>query len=163
MAAQRSSTADGEAAMPHIRHMLCVCALLLLPSLGACSPSPRLAPVSGTVVFDDGMPVTYGTIEFMPDRGGAAGRGTIDGTGRFAVTTAGRSGAVAGRHRVIVTQFTVLEGVAPHRHPGSSPASARHIVDPRYAYRDTSGLDVVVKPDTPNDLVITVSRKHPAP
>jgi hypothetical protein len=143
--------------MIHSRRSLFAGAVLLLTHVAGCGRRQVLVPVRGRVVFEDGLPVAHGTIEFMPRGGGAAGRSTIDTAGRFSLTTAGRTGAVLGEHDVIVVQFAVAEGVVPHVHPAGIPVKNGRKVDPRHSRAASSGLTAVVTSGHPNDLVIRVS------
>jgi hypothetical protein len=129
--------------------------ILLAAAAGGCSRAAPLVPVTGRVVFPDGAPVTFGTIEFALRSGGPPARSAIDAEGRFALQTAGRAGARSGEHTVIVVQLAVAEGVEPHTH--KAPHTAPRRVSPRHAQAGRSGLSALVKPDTPNDLLITVT------
>ena len=122
-------------------------ALAAVAGAAGCGRTPPLVPVTGRVVFADGEPVATGTIEFRPRGGGPAARSAIDADGRFVLTTAGRRGAVAGEHDVFVLQFTVMEGVEPHVHRGSTAASPRRRVHERHAQTGRSGLTATVTPN----------------
>jgi len=129
--------------------------MLLATAAGGCSRATPLVPVTGRVVFPDGSPVTFGTIEFMPRSGGPPARSAIEPDGRFTLQTAGRAGARIGEYTVVVVQLAVAEGVEPHAHKG--PHTAPRRVSPRHAEAGRSGLSAVVKPDVLNDLVISVT------
>lgn len=129
--------------------------MLLAAAAGGCSRAALLVTVTGRVVFPDGAPVTFGTVEFTPRSGGPPARSAISPEGRFSLHTAGRTGARSGEHTVIVVQIAVAEGVEPHAHKG--PRTAPRRVNPRHAEAGRSGLSAIVKPDATNDLVITVT------
>ncbi|MFM8433951.1 MAG: hypothetical protein ACKOBP_01195, partial [Planctomycetia bacterium] len=99
--------------------------------VAACNGSETLLPVTGKVVFEDGAPVSFGVIEFVPRGGGAAARSAIDRDGRFTLKTAGRLGAVGGEHDVYVVQPTVVEGVEPHVHRRHGPGMQPRLVHAR--------------------------------
>lgn len=134
-----------------IHHAICrkVWRISLLCVLAGCEPAPRLEPVQGVVVFEDGGPVGGGIVEFSPRAGvGAGARGRIGPDGRFRLTTGGRAGAVAGAYRVVVIQVgepTTAHG--PHAHPA---------VDPRFCRIETSGLEVRVEPGN-NEVTLRVA------
>ena len=121
-----------------------------------CHGKGALVPVAGEVVFEDGVPVAFGVIEFVPRGGGATARSPIEADGRFTLRTAGRLGAVGGYHDVYVVQPTVAEGVEPHKHRRHGPGARRGLVHPRYSQRGQSDLLVPVDSSTGNQLVITV-------
>ena len=83
-----------EARRPSSRTAMILGAIASL--VAACNGSETLLPVTGKVVFEDGAPVSFGVIEFVPRGGGAAARSAIDRDGRFTLKTAGRLGAVGG-------------------------------------------------------------------
>jgi hypothetical protein len=116
-----------------------------LAPLGGCGPvDPPLYPVTGRVVLRDGRPIPSGVIEFAPDSGPHA-RAKIGPDGRFALSTDGRAGAVAGKHRVVVLQVAA---------DGTS-AYATKVAHPKYARFETSGLSREVKPGE-NDFLIAL-------
>jgi hypothetical protein len=124
--------------------------------VAACSSGGALFPVAGKVVFEDGAPVSFGVIEFVPRGGGAAARSAIEKDGGFALKTAGRLGAVGGDHDVYVVQPTVAEGVEPHAHRRHGPGMQPRLVHGRHGQRGQSDLLVRVDSSTGNQLVITV-------
>lgn len=127
-------------------------AAFLLFAVAGCGPSgPDLVPVSGTVAFANGKPVSGGVIEFAPETGPAA-RGAIGPDGRFTLTTGDRPGAVAGKHRVTVVQG-VLADAAPVAHARGKHAA--FAVPPKYARSETSGLEFTVAgPDDAVKIVV---------
>lgn len=124
---------------------------MLIAATG-CSGEPALYPAAGRVVFPDGAPVIGAVIEFAPVAGGPAARAELDGNGRFELSTAGRRGAVAGEHRVVVVQSVVADGLPghAHRHAGF------RLVHPRYRRFETSGLAQTIGPHRDNVLVVEV-------
>lgn len=124
--------------------------------VAACSSSEALFPAAGKVVFEDGVAVSFGVIEFVPRGGGAAARSAIESDGGFALKTAGRLGAVGGDHDVYVVQPTVAEGVEPHAHGRHGSGMRPRLVHARYGQRGQSDLLVRIDSGTGNQLVITV-------
>ena len=103
-----------------------------------CGPgggtNPSLVPVKGKVTYK-GMPLTKGTIKFVPDGYGREARGAIQSDGSFVLTTQKEGdGAVAGEHRVAITGFD--KGLAKDRAltKFASPNTSRLIaeVDPEH-------------------------------
>lgn len=125
--------------------------------VAACNGSGALLPVAGKVVFEDGAPVSFGVVEFVPRGGGAAARSAIESDGRFTLRTAGRLGAVGGEHDVYVVQPTVVEGVEPHVHRRHGPGAQPRLVHARHGQRGQSNLLVRVDAASGTQLVITVS------
>lgn len=120
-----------------------------------CTPADvPVFPVTGTVMFDNGKPVSTGVIEFEPVNGGPSARGKIGRDGRFELSTGDRPGAVAGVHRVAVVQTFVLDGVTNDDREDHSRHATR-VVAPRYARFATSGLEQRVEPAT-NDFRVVV-------
>jgi len=98
-----------------------------------CRRAPVLVPVEGRVIFDDGAPVTWGIVEFVPEAGGPPARSRIARDGRFALVTGGRQGAVPGEHRVGIIQVVIAE---------QPPVDHRHgsVVAPKFQSAARSGL-----------------------
>jgi hypothetical protein len=106
-------------------------------TLTGCGSVPvPLVPVSGTVTFPDGQPVTTGIIEAIPKSGGPSARGRIGEQGRFTLQTDGREGAVAGEHSIVVLQMVIADGGAKH----IGKHTATFVIHPKYSRPETSGL-----------------------
>ena len=122
-----------------------VCALLLLGLTGCAK---RLYPVEGVVQYDDGTPATAlagGTVSFesVVDKSNASGSIAKDGTFRVA-DPLGQNGVPSGAYRVIV--------LPPEGADRSNPP-----VDAAYGRYESSGIEVIVKPE-PTKVTITVRR-----
>jgi len=98
------------------------CTTLVLTSLiltPGCSggKSVTMAPVSGMVTVD-GQPVTSGQVAFLPtgkdaEKAGLSA-GTIDSSGKYTISTDGKSGAPLGTYKVTVTPSMVpVDGKMP--------------------------------------------------
>ena len=138
-----------------------VIAFVAIASGGGCGRTTPLIPVTGRVLFADQAPVAAGTIEFRPRDGGPPARSAIDSDGRFVLTTAGRQGAVAGMHDVLVLQLAVIEGVEHHVHHGSLARAPRRVHE-RHGQAGRSGLTATVTSNEPRDMVITVEQQPTA-
>jgi hypothetical protein len=134
--------------------------LLTLAALTAtgCSDHPKTYPVSGTVTFDDGTPVTGGTVEFrnvtMDVSKQVNARGEIGPDGKYQLTTyTPNDGAVAGDHQIAV--FPLAQET-----PGNlSSEPPPNPIERKYQSYDTSGLTYTVKTDGPNVMDIKVGKK----
>ena len=126
--------------------------LVFVACLTGCNRGVQMVPVSGKVVFDDGGVVTSGVIEFTTADNLHTARSRIGPDGTFRLGTRSTSdGAVTGRHRVIVTQIVLVEGVPAAGH------APHGIVHEKYADYATSGLTAEVPSTGVSNLVITVS------
>jgi hypothetical protein len=128
----------------------------LLLTLG-CGPK-RIATwdVAGSVRFQDGTPVQFGTVEFYQSQLDLTARGTIQPDGTFQLGTfQDGDGAVAGKHEVIVVQIIMPSTL------GSSAQSHGAHADPRYAQFESSTLECVVEPHDQNvcELVLEPARR----
>jgi hypothetical protein len=108
-------------------------------------------PTSGVVRFDDGTPVTSGSIEFrrLTDKARFASR--IDPQGMFQPTSQeGVVGLPLGKYEVVVVQIVLTEDLAleAHTHGNTVPR--------RYADYYTSDLKVDIAPDHTKRIEIVV-------
>ncbi|MCH1438287.1 MAG: carboxypeptidase regulatory-like domain-containing protein [Rubripirellula sp.] len=122
-------------------------ALLLM--IAGCSKSE--GPTSGLVRFDDGTPVTSGSIEFrrLTDKVRFASR--INPQGMFQPTSQeGAVGLPPGTYEVVVVQIVLTEDLAfeAHTHGNTVPR--------RYADYYTSGLKVDIAPNQVKRVEIVV-------
>jgi len=109
-------------------------------------------PVSGKVVFEDGSPVKYGTIEAESQYGTTA-VGTIQEDGSFVLGTyESDDGAAEGPHNVIVMQLISADMIQKHQKDHGAP------IDPVFASYDTSPLKIEVKPGE-NQVEIEVTEQ----
>lgn len=124
-----------------------------------CGPSgPAIVPVSGTVKFHDGKPVTSGVIEFSPESGGPGARAKIGPDGSFTLKTGDRSGATVGIHKIVIVQVFLADGAAAH--VGSNHTA--NVVHPKYAKFESSGLIRDVKLTGENNFQIIVDSASPS-
>lgn len=118
--------------------------------LGGCN-SGRY-PVTGRVTYDDGSPVTGGTViaETNIDGKVVALQGNIESDGSFRMGGAAPGdGAQPGSYRVLITSPTLSDA---EKAQGKRPA-----LGGKYASFDSSGITLEVKPGK-NDLAIKVAR-----
>lgn len=88
-------------------------------SCTGCYRGPKIATVRGTVTLD-GEPLAHAAVVFNPEKGRPAGA-TTNEDGEFALNfTQGRSGALIGEHRVIITtRRDPWKDADGHPQPGS--------------------------------------------
>lgn len=85
----------------------CLIALAVLLNLGCGgSDGPALEPVTGTVT-KGGQPLAGVSVTFSPVDSGPSSAGLTDSSGKFVLLSAsGKAGAVAGKHKVVLTKDT---------------------------------------------------------
>jgi hypothetical protein len=119
--------------MRRIACYLCLGGVLLA---GCGRSAPSLAPVRGQV-FYHGVPLAGGTIVFTPDpqRGGRGPQAwaEVGLDGRYVLCTGGKSGAVAGWHRVTIAPL----------HPRGAGSSGA--LPARYRDPDLSGQCALIR------------------
>ncbi|WP_417376395.1 carboxypeptidase regulatory-like domain-containing protein [Gimesia maris] len=125
---------------------------LLICSYGCGSDKVPTYPVSGRVQFADGEPVRTGTIELESKEHGTSATGTIQEDGTFVLGTyTSNDGAAAGKHRAIVVQIIIADGITKHtRDHGRA-------VPPLYGDYDSSPLSVVVQAIPQNEVILSLS------
>ena len=110
--------------------------------------------VSGKVMFEDGSPVKYGTIEAESQHGTTA-TGTIQTDGTFVLGTyESDDGAAEGSNNVIVMQLISADVIQKHQKDHGAP------IDPIFASYDTSSVTIEVKPVEQNQVTITVTKQN---
>lgn len=124
--------------------------LLLLVGIWGCGRAD--VPTSGVVRFDDGSPVTSGSIEFrrVSDKESFASRISPNGTFR----PAGEDGTIGlpiGTYDVVVVQIVLTEDLAMEKHTHG------HTVPRRFADYYTSDLSVVVDEGQSTPIEITIT------
>nr|WP_286177375.1 carboxypeptidase regulatory-like domain-containing protein [Rhodopirellula sp. JC639] len=129
-------------------------ATLVVAFAGCGSP---IGPTSGVIRFDDGTPVTAGSIEFRRRSDEERFASRIGPTGSFAPTDPqGEIGLPPGSYDVVVVQIVMTEDLAKeaHRHGQTVPR--------RYADYYTSDLKVEIAENqqAPIELVIESQPEH---
>ena len=129
---------------------------LILAALVASGCAPARHQVSGRVVYEDGTPLTEGSVVGETTDGGTfMARGAVkpDGTFEWGTERPG-DGAPPGKYRVIVVPRALGDAELAK---GELPA-----VDPKFTKYETSGLTFEVKAEK-NELNITVTRPKSKP
>lgn len=117
-----------------------------------CDSTVRTYPVHGRVIFPNGVPLTFGTIEFesLDVDPPVTASGQIGGDGYFSLGTyALNDGALPGRHRAaVIADVQISNG---WERPDRIPEEA---VDRRFRDFQTSGLEFEVVEKANNIQVI---------
>ncbi|MFM8250666.1 MAG: hypothetical protein ACKOBW_03600 [Planctomycetota bacterium] len=79
----------------------------LLVTLVGCGGEggKALSPAQGTVKYN-GQPVSGASVSFLFDNGAEVAAGSTDASGKFTLTTGGRSGAPIGDAKVVISKIT---------------------------------------------------------
>lgn len=136
--------------------LACRSAIFVLALWVGCGESgPPLYPVQGQVVYkDDGSPFRGATAVVFESRDPPYTRASseLDSDGKFVLATERRAGtgAMEGKHRVSISYITsagayVQETLAKQ-------------IDKKYFEFSTSGLEVDIKPNQPNEIKIELAR-----
>lgn len=113
-----------------------------------------IGPTAGVVKFDDGTPVTSGSIEFrsLTDKQRYASRIAPDGS--FHPTNRnGTMGLPAGSYEIVVVQIVLTEDLAKEKHTHGNT------VPRRYADYYTTGLKTDISPGQLEPVEIVVHQK----
>jgi hypothetical protein len=138
--------------LKHFR--LCPMAIILVAvAIGGCArkPDPVLVPASGVVTLD-GKPLAHGLVRFSPtERGISAAwisEGTTDDLGRYELVSPMGPGAVAGTHRVTVSEGGVPDEIRDDQGKVAAWLGklAGRPLPGRYGTIATSPLEVTVGP-----------------
>ncbi len=134
----------------YLQFLFCGIAVLFVTG---CSGKTPTYPVKGTVSFEDGSPVMFGTIELLSTERPINARGTIDREGNFVLSTFKEGdGAVAGKHQCVITQMVVdYYGVQVEHDHGD-------LVAEKYSRYSTTDLEVVVETQA-NQVKLVVDKK----
>jgi hypothetical protein len=143
-------------------------AITCLVFLGGCSGSsgPTLHSVSGTLTLD-GQPLSGVTVNLFPvDTSQISSAGVTDSAGHFSVATStGEPGAVAGKHKVVLSGGTVSGADGTPEYMQSSDSSARSSQAPvapkvpypsEYGSADTTPEEVEITSGS-NELTIAIT------
>ena len=125
-----------------------VCLLLLT----GCGKNVR---VTGKVTFEDGSPLTKGTVIF--NSGASESKAPIENDGSYVVGTfKSNDGLPRGTYRVYITGASDFPGISPR---GAPLGPVVHLVDQKYTSLETSGLTCEVKGSTTLDITVTPPKK----
>lgn len=129
-------------------HGLALTLLSLVIPAGCNDRAAQLWPVQGKVVYQDGLPLPGGTIEFeSKDNSTLTAVGTIAADGTFRL----EEGAAAGRYRVAIH---AAEPIDLDELDDKKPPP---LLSAKYEDVYQSGLEVAVEPKD-NELTITVEK-----
>src|SRR5262245_6778575 len=134
---------------PRRRSSAVVVAVALL-GLAGCG-GPRLYPVHGKVVWEDGAEARElaGGLVICESANGVGARGDIEKDGSFRLSTyKPGDGALPGKHRVAVVEYGPREPAPPP------------IIDRALSSLATSGLEINVEPKA-NEITLKVRRAPP--
>jgi hypothetical protein len=89
-----------------VKAKLLLVSWLLLALVGCGGDGGKaLSPAQGTVKYN-GQPVAGASVSFMFDNGAEVAAGSTDASGKFTLTTGGRSGAPIGNAKVVISKMT---------------------------------------------------------
>ncbi len=133
-------------------------AFAIAAGLAGCKGNEKTYTVEGRVVFEDDKPAVElagGTVELESLDHKVSAKGTILPGGSFRLTTYTEDdGAVAGQHRALV---------APPLNAKDVETGKPKIMDTRFQSFDRSGLNVTIKPEANQPLVLKVQRAKRKP
>ena len=136
---------------PRIRP--CVWGLILF-CLGCGTNGPKTYPVTGEVVFEDGVVLQGGIVEFTAIKEQISSQGNIQPDGKFHLSTIrDGDGAVEGEHRAIV-MYQFADGLVQHHHD----AKFFRRPDKKFASYKTSNLKFTVRSDVKNHIKVTITK-----
>ena len=130
---------------------------LALTVLAGCGETGEVYyPVSGKVVFEDGSPARFGSIESRSELGAhVIARGRIASDGVFRLKSmGGKGGLVAGSHQLVIVQV-----IGSPRGGGSIIHNHGHETADKYRSYDSSDLKIDVRPGEDNFFELTVEAK----
>lgn len=129
--------------------------VFVVATLMGCGPAQvDTYPVKGTVKFSDGQPVRSGTVELQSLEHGTTATGSIRNDGTFELGTyTPDDGAAAGKHKAIVIQLIIGDGMTVH-HKDHGRAVPTH-----YGDYETSNLTAEVAPVESNQITLTLEPK----
>jgi hypothetical protein len=134
------------------------CVIALSAVLTGCGGSNNEATVQGLVTLD-GVPVSAGSISFVPSGGGTQAYAMSDDSGNYEAYTGREPGLKPGPYRVTVV---ARQRPTTNQTETGGPAPAGASITPRwYASPETSGLTFDVKPGS-NDINLELSSQPPA-
>lgn len=120
------------------RIILCLATVVL----AGCDRGPKLAPVTGKVLYN-GKPLEFGSVMFQPPSGQPA-VGEIQADGTFTLSTFQlNDGAVVGSHKVRIACYESQRSSAA-KGPGEQ-SLGRLLIPMKYTLFDQSGLTAEVR------------------
>ncbi|MCL2118311.1 MAG: carboxypeptidase-like regulatory domain-containing protein [Planctomycetaceae bacterium] len=127
--------------------------VVFLVGLFGCSNKVQ---VSGKVVFEDGTPLTAGTVVF--DNGREQAKGAISENGTYRLSSmANHDGIPPGEYGVYITGALGFRGPVTMQ-PGTVPRPD-DLIDAKFTSKATSELTCAIKGATVFDIVVTPPEK----
>jgi hypothetical protein len=118
--------------------------LVVAAAIAGCNPGPKMAPVTGKVLYN-GKPLEFGVITFQPPSGQPA-QGDIQSDGAFTLSTYKlNDGAVVGKHKIRIACYESQRPGIP-KAPGEQMLG-KLLIPEKYTFFDQSGLTADVRPD----------------
>ena len=134
--------------MPFLNSRLRTAFLCLVIGVAGCGAGgPETKEVSGKVTFR-GRPLPTGMVVLSSRSGELLEPAGIDREGEFRIQ------APAGTYRAAVVAMPSLNQVAAGQNPEESAGPARSLIPERYGSPETSGLEIEVKPEGPNEVTL---------
>ncbi len=130
---------------------LLLIAFLFTTILG-CGDAIPLYPVKGTIILENGKPVTRGTIECesIDNNKKTNASASISNDGTFVLETMGKKGTVAGKHKVTLIELPGNSDLPINKQP-------KREFDIKYRSYETSDLTITVSPNGENNISLKVS------
>ncbi|MGL4514996.1 MAG: hypothetical protein ACRCT8_18075 [Lacipirellulaceae bacterium] len=139
--------------------------LIVLLTMVGCAesmpPRPKIVPVTGRVFLGD-EPLKFGSVMFQPTQGGQPAQGTIDGEGKFVLSTYGKAdGAAVGKHQVRVSCYTSQDPSLKDKSFGDSLGDL--LIPAKYNSFSQSGIEVSILAQGNAPFVLRLEPEAPAP
>ncbi|MGL6193235.1 MAG: hypothetical protein ACRC2T_00265 [Thermoguttaceae bacterium] len=125
--------------------------VLFLFAVAGCG---KYVPVSGTVKYEDGTPVTAGDVVFAT--GNEIARGKIGSDGSYRMTSIKpNDGVLRGEHKVYLENVMKIDmNISGEGQNTRAIGSPTLLVDTKYMRPETSGLTCTVKSRTKFDITV---------
>lgn len=130
---------------------------------GKAKDAPKLYRVTGAVTYK-GQPVPGAKVMFLGDGKSPPAVGVTDDSGKFSLTSLAGTGAVAGKHPVMILKNTdaapeapadtSMEGAAKAAQAKTVASKEASLIPAKYTNSATSGLEFEVKSSGSNDFPI---------
>jgi len=132
---------------------------ILLFCLSGCGGGRELASVNGKVLYR-GEPLRFGSVMLQP-RSGQPATAIIQSDGTFEVETFGEGlGAVVGSNKVRIVCYEAQDPNRNFTATGGETAFGRSLIPKRYTSFDTSHLEVEIKSDHSEPLLLELTDEH---